>query len=82
MNVDILLNFLIRKEGMKIMNTTNLVIKIIGLIIITIGVVMIYDARRIAKKWFSFGDQNSSTRTLKIVGFITSLIGGIAIILS
>ena len=58
------------------------VIKIIALIIVAIGVIMIYDARKISKKWFSFGDQNDSTKILKIVGFIIAIIGGLVIILN
>lgn len=64
------------------MEIINIVIKIIGLIIIALGVIMIYDARKLSKKWFSFGDRNDSTRTLKIVGFIIAIIGGLVIILN
>ncbi len=48
----------------------------------TIGVVMIYDARKISQKWFSFGDRNDSTKILKIVGFIVSIIGSLIVILN
>lgn len=63
------------------METINIVIKIIGLIIVALGVTMIYDARKLSKKWFSFGDRNSSVKILKIVGFILSIIGSWIIIL-
>lgn len=49
-------------------------------IVMMIGIIFIYDARTIAKKLFSFGDQNEATTTLKIIGFITSIIAGILII--
>ena len=39
----------------------KVVIRLIGLIIVLIGVVLIYDARIITKKNFSFGDQNEAT---------------------
>lgn len=64
------------------MEIINVVIKIIGLIIIALGVIMIYDARKLSEKWFSFGDRNGSTQALKIVGFIISIIGSLIIILN
>ncbi len=48
---------------------------ILGLLLATFGVIMIYDARLITKKMFSFGDQNEATSGLKILGFIFSIIG-------
>ena len=64
------------------METANVIIKIIGLIIIGIGTVMVYDARKITKKRFSFSDRNESTKILKIVGFIVAIIGGLIIMLN
>ena len=52
---------------------------IIGLIIVAIGVVCIFDARVITKKIFSFGDQNEGTLGLKICGFVFSIAGGLLI---
>lgn len=52
---------------------------IIGLLIVTLGVICIYDARILTKKMFSFGDQNEGTMGLKMVGFIFSVIGAIII---
>ncbi len=51
------------------------VICLIGIIITVIGVVIIYDARAITKKYFSSGDENEVSTGLKIVGLIISLIG-------
>lgn len=64
------------------METLNVVIKIIALIVIATGIVMIFDARKISKKLFGFNDQNSSVRILKIVGFLIAIVGGIVIILN
>ena len=64
------------------METANVIIKIVGLIIICIGTVMVYDARKITIKWFSFSDRNESTKILKIVGFIVAIIGGLIIMLN
>ena len=55
-------------------------VEIIGIIILMCGVILIYDARPITKKVFGFGDQNEATKSLKIVGFILSVIGGLLIL--
>lgn len=49
-------------------------IKIILLIIIAIGVTAIFDARRIAEKYFSTQDINKQALLLKAVGFLVSTI--------
>ena len=55
-------------------------IKIILLIIIAIGVTAIFDARKIAEKYFSTQDINKQVLLLKAVGFLVSVVS--AIILS
>ncbi len=55
------------------------IINCIGLIVLAVGVVCVYDARKITKKFFSTSDINNSTKTVKLVGFIVSLIGGIVV---
>lgn len=54
-----------------------IIIKILMLLLILLGTVMIYDARILTKKFFSFGDQNEGSSGLKILGFILAIIGGI-----
>ena len=49
-------------------------IRIILLIIIAIGVTAIFDARRIAEKYFSTQDINKQALLLKAVGFLVSAI--------
>ena len=56
-----------------------MILKIIGLILEIIGVIMVYDARLITKKYFGFGDQNEATLGIKIFGFIFIIIGGLII---
>ena len=58
---------------------TMKIIFLIGTILAMFGVILIYDARPITKKMFSFGDQNEATLGLKIVGFIISFVGCILI---
>lgn len=55
-------------------------IKMLLLIIIAIGVTIVFDARKIAEKYFSSSDINKQALLLKAVGFLVSVI--CAIILS
>lgn len=55
------------------------VINLIALLIVTLGVVMVYDARIITKKLFGFGDRNQASWGLKILGFILAIIGALLI---
>lgn len=57
----------------------KIIITIIGIILALIGVICIYDARIITKKYFSFGDQNEGSSGLKILGFIMAIIGALII---
>lgn len=55
---------------------------IIGILLVVIGVITVYDARILTKKLFGFGDQNEATMGLKIFGFIISIIGGMIVYLN
>lgn len=57
----------------------KIILTLIGLILAMIGVIMVYDARVLTKKLFSFGDQNEAAWGLKILGFLMSIIGGLII---
>ena len=57
----------------------KVVIKLIGVLIVLAGVILIYDARDITKKYFGFGDQNEGSSGLKILGIFISIIGGLVI---
>ena len=48
----------------------NTIFLVLGLILSTSGVILIYDARSITKKMFGFGDQNEATAGLNIVDII------------
>ncbi len=54
----------------------HIIIKIILILTILLGIIMIYDARILTKKFFGFGDQNEASSGLKILGFLISIIGG------
>ncbi len=57
-------------------------LRLLGLIIVLFGVILIYDARTIAKDKFSFGDLNEATSGLKIIGSICSIIGSLIVYVS
>lgn len=57
----------------------QIVLKLIGVLILLVGVVLIYDARIITKKMFGFGDQNEATSGFKICGVLLSIIGAVII---
>ena len=59
-----------------------LIVKIIALIIVSIGVISICDARDLSKRFFSDSDKNSSAMILRVSGFIIAIMGGIAIYIS
>lgn len=51
-------------------------IKFIGSIICLIGIIMIYNARKIVKI-FSSRDENRATSYMKISGFLISILGSV-----
>ena len=60
----------------------QLIIKLIGFIFVLVGVILIYDARIITKRFFGFGDQNEGSNGLKILGFLLAIAGGLIIYFS
>ena len=57
----------------------QVVLKLVGFIIVLLGVILIYDARILTKKFFGFGDQNEASTGLKILGFIICTVGGLIV---
>lgn len=57
----------------------KLILEIIGLIIAALGVIMIFDARYLTKRFFGFGDQNDATLGFKILGFVIAIVGALII---
>ncbi len=57
-------------------------IVVVGILIVLIGVITIFDARLLTKKLFGFGDQNEATLGLKILGFILAIVGGLIVYLN
>ena len=54
-----------------------IIIRLIAILMIFGGVILIYDARLLTKKFFGFGDQNEASQGLKILGFIIFILGGL-----
>lgn len=65
------------EEKRMLMCMLPIIIKIIAILMILAGVILIYDARSITKRFFGFGDQNEGSSGLKIVGFIVAIGGAI-----
>lgn len=57
----------------------KVILIIIGILIALIGTIMVFDARSLTKKLFSFGDQNEATSGLKAFGFFMAIIGALLI---
>ncbi len=57
----------------------QIILKVIGLAFLAIGVIMVYDARILTRKWFGFGDQNEASLGFKILGFIVCIIGALIV---
>ncbi len=58
----------------------QIIFRLIGTVILLMGVVLVYDARIITKKVFDFGDQNEATSGFKILGAIVAIVGGLIIL--
>ncbi len=56
------------------MEIINLIGMLIALLLAMLGVICIYDARKMAKKYFSFHDQNEGAKWFKIGGFIMIIV--------
>lgn len=54
---------------------------LIGAILLALGIILVYDARPITKKYFGFSDQNEATFGMKLLGFIFIVIGGVLLLL-
>lgn len=52
---------------------------LVAAIVCAVGVMIVYDARLISKKFFSSSDENSASLLLKILGFVFLMIGGLII---
>ena len=49
---------------------------LIGSILALVGVILVFDGRRVVRKHFNFGEENLATQGIKILGFILAAVGG------
>jgi hypothetical protein len=57
----------------------HIILKLVGSIIMLCGVVLVYDARIITKRYFKNENQNSFAKKSKIIGTIICVSGGIIV---
>ena len=57
----------------------QIILLLIGAIMATLGIIMVYDARILTKRFFSFGDQNDASLGLKILGFLIAIGGALLV---
>lgn len=57
----------------------SIIFRLFGLLVVTAGVIFIYDARLLTQVWFGWGDQNEATKGIKILGTMVSFIGALVI---
>ena len=57
----------------------QVILLVVGVVMATIGTVLIYDARILTKRFFSFGDQNDASLGLKILGFLIAIGGALLV---
>ena len=51
-------------------------LKLIGSVIAFVGCILIFDGRRVAKKYLNFGEENLATMSIKLFGFVLTVVGG------
>jgi len=57
-----------------------MILKILAMALLILGVMLVYDARRITRKFFNgLGDQNEGVLGFKIVGWLFCIVGGVVI---
>ena len=55
-------------------------LKFFGSVVVLVGVIFIFDGRRVVKKYFNFGEENNTTLGIKIFGFLMTVVGGLMMI--
>lgn len=49
----------------------QVIIKLIGVLLVLAGIILIYDARILTKRFFGFGDQNEASQRVEDFRFCT-----------
>ena len=57
-----------------------MLLKTFGAILTLCGALVLFDARRLVKKYFDYGEENNATTGMKGLGFFVLAVGGILMI--
>ncbi|MBP3255020.1 MAG: hypothetical protein J6M60_00805 [Clostridia bacterium] len=57
------------------MDVINIIEMVASFLFMAIAVIMVFDARRLTNKFFSFSDQNNGSKWMKLGGLLVFLIG-------
>ena len=60
----------------------QIIIRLLCSIIMCLGVILIFDARIITNKFFSFSDQNEGVNKIKILGLVIFVISAFILVVS
>ena len=55
-------------------------LSILGAFIVLLGLFLVLDSRRLVKKYFNFGEENTAVLGMKIMGFAIIVVGGIILL--
>ncbi len=55
-------------------------LELVGSIIALVGVIFIFDGRRVVKKYLNFGEENLAVQGIKIFGLLLAIVGFVMII--
>ena len=55
-------------------------LELVGSIIALVGVIFIFDGRRVVKKYLNFGEENLAVQGIKIFGLLLGIVGFVMII--
>ncbi len=57
-----------------------MVLKIFGALLALCGAFVLFDARRLVKTYFDYGEENNATTGMKVLGFFVLAVGGVLMI--
>lgn len=53
----------------------QVIVRLVAVLIVLLGIVLVYDARLLTKRFFGFGDQNEASQRIKDIGIYYSYCG-------
>jgi len=55
-------------------------LKLLGSVIALVGVILVFDGRRVVRKYFNDGEENLATAGMKGLGFLIAVVGTLMMI--